>query len=145
MRKLFILFAVTLVVSATARSGAYAFATKDGQDCTKCHTLSVEQAHDLLKDLIPDIKVLEVGQGPVSGLWEVGIETGNRKSIIYLNYAKDRIVAGNVFDIKTKTNYTQESLQKINKVDVSLIPLKDSVVMGDKDAKYKVFVFDDPE
>ena len=36
-------------------------------------------------------------------------------------------------------------MAKINKVDVSQIPVKDALVVGRKDAKTKVIVFTDPE
>ncbi len=118
---------------------------KCDQNCEKCHTLSTDQAKELFKELGPDINVLGVQAGPVKGFWEVDIEAGGRKNVVYVDYSKKTVIAGNIIDIKTKTSYTQESLQKISKVDVSSIPLTNSVVMGDKDAKYKIIVFDDPE
>jgi thiol:disulfide interchange protein DsbC len=54
-------------------------------------------------------------------------------------------VAGNLFLIQTKTNLTQEKLQDLTRVDVSQIPLKDALVLGDKNAQYKVIVFSDPD
>ncbi len=95
--------------------------------------------------MIPDIKVLHVRASAVKGLWEIGIESGGRKGIVYLDYSGKHLLAGNLFSIQAKTNLTQESLQEINKVDASQIPLKDALVMGDKNAKYKVIVFDDPD
>ena len=144
MRKILIAVAVASLLLVSARTEVYAFA-KDGQDCAKCHTLTAEQASDLLKNLIPDVKILEVSQAPASGLWEVAVETGRGKNVLYISYSKDRVIAGHVYDMKTKADLTQNTIQKISKVDPSLIPFANSVVMGDKDAKYKVFVFDDPE
>lgn len=143
-----ILFLTLCVLAAAFPGSAFPFAKGD-QDCSKCHTLSAEQAHTLLKDLIPNVKILHVQPAPITGLWEIGIDTGGRKAIIYLDYAKKNIISpatrGEVIDIKTKTSLTQESFQKINKVDISQIPLSNALVMGDKTAKHKIVVFDDPD
>lgn len=123
---------------------AYAFAQGE-QECIKCHTLSAEQAKDVLKEVLPDIKILDIQRGPVNGLWEIGMESGGRKGILYLDFAKKKLILGNIFEVRTKTNFTQDSFSRINKVDVSTFPYENSILMGDKDAKYKVVVFDDPD
>lgn len=146
MKKL-LLTALTLAAALTfSHHNALAFdKTKGEQDCTKCHTLNAEQAKDALKELIPDVKILHVENGPIMGLWEVGLEAGGKKGVMYLDYSKKNLIAGNVIGIKSKTNYTQASFEKINKVDVSSIPLENSLVMGDKNAAHKVIVFSDPD
>jgi len=45
----------------------------------KGETLTAEEARVALKDLIPNVKVLSVGQAPIAGLWEVAIDSGGRK------------------------------------------------------------------
>jgi len=128
---------------------AQAFAKKDAQECVKCHTLKQDQAKDILKSVLPDPKILYVKVSPLTGLWELGVDAGGRKGIIYLDYSLTYIVSpmtgGNLFDIKTKNNLTDQAFRKINKVDRSQIPLGDALVMGDKNAKHKVIVFDDPD
>jgi thiol:disulfide interchange protein DsbC len=124
---------------------AYAFAKGTDQDCSKCHTLNTDEAQAALTALAPDVKVLEIEPSPLKGFWVLGIESGGRKNIVYLDFSKKIIIVGNVIDLQTKTNYTKEILEKINKVDISQVPLEPSLVMGDKDAKYKIVVFDDPE
>lgn len=122
------------------------FAYANGQnECVKCHTLNKEQAKSVLGELIPDVKILSVERGPVSGVWEIGFESGGKKSIIYLDYSFRYIIAGNVISIKTKSNLTEESFLKISKVDVSQLPVKNALLMGEKSARNKVFVFDDTD
>ncbi len=142
MRK--ILFAVCLAFLLLPVSNSFGFSSK-GEDCSKCHTLSKDEAAALLKDLIPNVKVLEVTTAPMAGAWEVDIDSGGKKGPIYLSFSKKQLFAGQIFSLVDKKNLTQERMSEINKVDVSQIPLDDAVIMGDKNAKHKVVVFDDPE
>ncbi len=147
MRKIFLFLSLLVLLLPVPYS--YGFSTK-GEDCSKCHTLTKDDAAALLKDLIPNVKVLEVRVSPVKGMWEVDIESGGRKGPLYVDFSKKFIVSGSIVSIKEKKNLTQERAEELNKVvlskdDVSKIPLDDALVMGDKNAKHKVIVFDDPE
>ena len=144
MRKINILLAIAAFFILSGQRTAYAFAPAD-QDCSQCHTLSSEQAKKTLAEMIPDVKILNIAPSNVKGLWEIAIESGGRKGILYLDYSGKYLVSGNLFSITTRTNITQERSQDLNRVDVSQIPLKDALVLGEKDAKHKVIVFDDPD
>lgn len=143
MRKIAVfLIAVILVFSAYEMAHAFA---KGDQECSKCHTLGNDQAKMTLSGVIPDVKVLDIRSSSVSGLWEIVAETGGKKIILYLDYAGKTLISGNLFSLQTKTNLTQERMQEITKIDVAQIPLDDALLMGEKDAKYKVIVLDDPD
>jgi thiol:disulfide interchange protein DsbC len=144
MRKIILLLVIAAFLVLSGYEMAYAF-PQGNQDCLKCHTLSNEQATKTLSGMVPDVKVLNIKPSAVPGLWDIAIETGGKKLIVYLDYAGKNFIAGNLFVIATKTNLTQERTQEINKIDVSQIPLKDALVLGDEKAKYKVVVFDDPD
>jgi thiol:disulfide interchange protein DsbC len=144
MRKYFIVLSFLSLLLVLTTSSSYAF-EKDLQNCSKCHTLNAKQAKLILNVIFPDIKVLNVEKGPMKGLWEIGISTRGKKMIVYLDYSFNYLIAGNIFAIKSKTNLTEESSAKINKVDLSLIPYENALVMGDKKAKKRVVVFDDPD
>jgi thiol:disulfide interchange protein DsbC len=107
--------------------------------------LTNEDAQNVLKEAIPDVKIIDVCPAQIKGLWEIAIETKGQKRILYLDFSKNYAIIGSILDLKTKANLTQERYIKINKVDVSKIPLDDALMMGDKDAKYRVIVFDDPD
>lgn len=127
---------------------AFPFAKSD-QNCSTCHTLNAEEAKTILQDLIPNVKVILVQPAPITGLWEIGIDMGGRKAIVYLDYAKKNIISpatrGEVVSIKTRSSLTQDTFQKINKVDPSQVDLKNALLFGDKNAKHKIIVFDDPD
>ena len=142
MRKIILLLILLPLISPV--KNLYAFATK-GQDCAKCHTIKKDEAAALLKKFDQNIKVLAVNRSQVKYLWEVSFESNGKNGVLYIDLPKKHVFTGSLLDIQGKKNLTQESLSELNKVDVSQVPLKDALVMGAKNAKYKVIVFDDPE
>ena len=115
-----------------------------GEDCAKCHTLTKDEATAIVKSLNPMLSVIDIKPSVVRGLWEITIATGGQKGIGYIDFSKKYLISGEVIDLKDKKYLTRERIAEINKVDVSTIPLDDALVMGDKNAPYKVIVFDDP-
>jgi len=147
MRKhiLFFIFAFSMPYLLFA---SYACSSdKGGHDCAKCHKLTPPEALALLKGGLPaDTKIIEIKDGPVKGLWEIVFDIKNRKGILYIDFSKKIIISGGeVFNVATKTNLTQERLRDLNKIDVAQIPLDEALVMGDKNAPKKVIVFTDPD
>jgi thiol:disulfide interchange protein DsbC len=138
-------FLFILSIAGSSFSAGEAGDKKAGAKTSEENVLSKEDALAALKELAPDIKILEVRPGPVAGLWEVDVESGGKKGILYLDSSKRYMIQGSIVDLQTKSNLTQERYNEINKVDVSQIPLDDAIVMGDKTAKHRVIVFDDPE
>lgn len=140
MRKLLFFFVLAILILPLSYS--YGFSEK-GQDCSKCHTLSKDEVSNLLKDF-GQIKILEIDVSPIKGMWEVDLEANGRKFPVYIDFSKKYMVTGAVLSLKDKKNLTQQRLTEMNRVDVSQIPLDDALVMGDKNAKHKIIVFDDP-
>jgi len=133
-----------LLVFVLGAGYSYGFETR-GQDCSKCHTLTSDETKELLKDVIPNMKVLDIGASPTKGFWEVFFESGGKKGLIYVDFAKKFFFSGSLISIRDRRNFTQERFNELNKIDLSQLPLDDALVMGDKTAKYKVIVFDDPD
>jgi thiol:disulfide interchange protein DsbC len=133
-----------LLFSVLFTGPSHGFETR-GQDCSKCHTLTRDEAKDVIKTMAPDIKVLEVRFSPSKALWEVFSESGGRKMILYVDVTKKYLISGSMYSLKERKNLTQESLSALNKIDVSQIPLKDALVMGDSKARLRVIVFTDPD
>jgi thiol:disulfide interchange protein DsbC len=139
------LFLLSLLFFLLPSGYSFGFSEK-GQDCSKCHTLSSSEAKDLLKDLIPDSRILEVRLSPVKGLFEVYLESGGRKGLVYIDFPKKHFLSVQALvSIAERKNLTQERMAELNKVDITQIPLDDAVVMGDPKARLRVIVFDDPD
>jgi len=123
---------------------SYGFPQKD-QPCSKCHTLKKDEAQALLKKFGQNIKVLNVRPGPVKYLWEVDVDTNGKKGMVYIDLPKKNIFNGSLINIQGKKNLTQARLSELNKVSVSQIPLGDALILGDRNAKHRFIVFDDPD
>ena len=140
-KALIVIFLITSILFPFHRS--FGFETK-GQECSRCHTLNSAEARELLKD-IPNIKILDVNVSPVKSFWEVYLESGGKKGLLYVDFSKKYFISGPLFSITEKKNVTQERLSDLNRVDVSQIPLEDALVMGDPKAKIRMIAFDDPD
>ncbi|MDA8388714.1 MAG: hypothetical protein M0Z58_08660 [Nitrospiraceae bacterium] len=126
---------------------SFAFAGNSGAcggDCRACHTLKPSEAQDILSSFNPALKVTGVKTADVGGLWQVTFQFRGRENIVYIDFAKKHLIQGAVIDIKTKQNLTGMRLSDLNKVDVSRIPLKDALIMGNPKAPLRVIVFVDP-
>ena len=121
------------------------------EDCTKCHRLTAEETQKILGKLgATDAKALEIRISPVKGLWEVVIDDRGQRGIMYVGFSKRHVIAGPIFEVDTGMNKTQESFEKMGEqparyADFSKIPLEPALVLGDKNARYKVVVFTDPD
>ena len=139
MRNKLIAYAITLFFILSLVGAAFAEENKmSGKMPTKA------EAEEIFKNLAPNLKVLDIRESPVNGLWEIDLESGGKKGLLYLDNARKHFIQGAIIDIKTKENLTQKRFSEMNKVDVSQIPLDDALVLGDKNAKYRVIVFSDP-
>jgi len=139
-----LLLSFLLLISVLPIGHSYAFETK-GQACSQCHTLSKEEAKDLLKNTIPNAVILNIQLSPAKGFWEVYLESMGRKGLVYVDFPKKHFFSGALISIAERKNLTQERLTDLNRVDVSQIPLKDALVMGDQNARIRVILFTDPD
>ena len=119
-------------------------------DCQKCHTITREQATDIVKKLNPEIEVLSIAPGPVGGLWEVAIKGRGEAAIAYIDYSLEHVIAGRVFKVDPggparPEDMTSARLYELNKVDPASVPLDDALLLGSAAARYKAIVFADPD
>lgn len=115
------------------------------QTSSSCAQIKKDELLPLLKNLAPDIEILEMGNAPFGGLCEFAVKTRGKKSVIYTDPSAKYVISGAIIDLETKANLTQERLTELNKIDVSQIPLDNAILLGDKDAKHRVIVFTDVE
>lgn len=110
--------------------------------CTDCHSLTRDEAAKILGGNVDN--VLSVGTSPVGGLWEVAVEKAGQRWPLYIDFSKEHVIAGQIIQLSTKKNLTGSRMLSMNRIDVSQIPLAGSIIVGNKDAKRRIVVFDDP-
>ena len=95
-----------------------------------------------LAERIPKMPPIdEISRTPIAGLYEVryaGTE------IIYTDAAGDHLVQGAIIDTKTRTDLTEQRIDKLTAIDFAQLPLKDAIVIKQGTGARKVAVFVDP-
>jgi thiol:disulfide interchange protein DsbC len=139
---------VVLMLTFLMPLASNAFPSHEGcsGNCTECHKLEKKEAEELLKKMtekkmIPESRVLEVKLAPAKGLWEIDVETGDKRGAIYLDFSK-KYITGQLIPVDAISKMTPPGPTK---VEFSSIPLKSAVVFGPKNATKKVVVITDPD
>ena len=147
-RILLIILAVALFCSpALAKMPA----EKDGcgtQECSACHSLSVEEANKLLS--FAGVTVKSVKPAPARGLFEVLFEKGNGIGLVFIDFAKKHLLEGQVMDLTTRQPVIAHEQElprpkQFTGVDPTLIPLQHAFTIGNPKATKKIYVFTDPD
>ena len=94
-----------------------------------------------LTEKLPGLpKIEEVKPSAMPGLWEIRI--GN--DIRYTDATGSFLIEGDLIDLKTRRNLTEERVDKINSIDFATLPLKDAMVWKVGTGKRRIAVFADP-
>jgi thiol:disulfide interchange protein DsbC len=110
----------------------------------KSLALTNEEASPLLKEFIKtEFRILEIKEAPLEGFWEVVMEIGQERTIIYIDKTLRFIVHGRILDRQMKRDMTRERLKDFRKVEPSALPLDNAIPMGE--GKRKLYVFTDPQ
>ena len=132
--------AVSFAVPAFAMSGGCS------GDCASCHSLTLQEAGKLLKEIGP---VKDVKPAPVRGLYEVTFEKQGKTGIAYVDYGKKFLIAGQVFDIASRKPVggaaDMARAEHKDHLDPAALTTDNALVMGNPKGKKKLFVFTDPE
>jgi thiol:disulfide interchange protein DsbC len=92
-----------------------------------------------LKEQFPNASVASVQKTPYSGLFEVYIDG----QLVYVDAKAQYIFAGDVIDLKTKTNLSQERLNRLQAIKWDSLPLKDALKTVKGKGERKLVVFSD--
>jgi len=128
--------AMLLLCSPLSAFSFQAGAEGCSSDCSTCHSLSEEEAGELLK-----LKDGKKSDSPAKGIWQVeGTQNGNRVKV-FLDFAKKNVMLISRFIPVDTIGKPPE----VRKLDLKDIPLTGTVLVGNKKAKHKVIVFSDPD
>ena len=85
-------------------------------------------------------KIDEVRQTAMPGLWEIRIGNELRYTDAQGNY----LIEGELIDLRSRRNLTEERVNQINAIDFASLPLKDALVWKRGTGKRRIAVFADP-
>jgi len=142
-KSLMILMCIGLQLLGAAAATAF---TADGCGtgaCNSCHSLDQQEAVKVLGGLVDKVNRVEFAEVP--GMWLVEVEKGQNKLPVYIDFSKKYVFSGSIIRLADRGDLTQERHARMNKVDMSRIPLDDALLLGAKKAKVKIVVFTDPE
>lgn len=114
-------------------------------DCASCHTFTKDEAGFFLKDFG---EVIDVKLAPVKGLYEITLRMNDREAVAYLDFGKNFLVPGPVFDIATRRPITpppKNVPRRLTIEQMDKIPVENSIVMGNPQGKKRIFVFTDSD
>lgn len=134
------LFLMLILISFSVPSIALDGRGQKGMDCARCHTLSVQEANELLKNVGGG--VLEVRLAAVKGMWELVLENKGQKGMAFIDFGKKYVIPGPLFKI-SDLKIPQPREEK--KIDFTKIPLENSIVMGNAKGAKKIVLFTDPD
>ena len=135
----------TFLFLMLAASGAYAMTQEGcGGDCAGCHSITVPEANRLFSGIA---EVKSVRQAAVRGLFELVAVQNGHEAVVYLDYGKKNLIPGPIFDLSSRKPITEPppQAQRISSVQIDLVPVDNSIVMGNPRGKRKLFVFTDPD
>jgi len=137
MKRIFMTAAALLIsVSPPNVSAFQAGAEGCSSDCSTCHSLTIDEAGELLK-----LKDVKISDSPAKGIWQVEGMQGENRVRVYLDFAKKNVMLISRFIPVDTIGKPPE----VRKLDLKDIPLTGTVLVGSKKAKHKVIVFSDPD
>lgn len=94
-----------------------------------------------LLERLPQIgKIDEVTKSPAAGLYEVRVGS----DIFYTDAEGNYLIEGQVLDLRTRRNLTEERQSKLLAIDFDSLPIKDAFTVVRGDGKRRMAVFQDP-
>ncbi len=91
---------------------------------------------------VPQLKAIdEVTKSVIPGLYELRV---NGTEIYYTDAQGNYLVQGNIIDIRSRRNLTEERVDKLTAIKFDSLPLKDAFTIVRGNGQRKLAVFEDP-
>jgi thiol:disulfide interchange protein DsbC len=117
-------------------------AAKGDKNVAQCPALEKKKVDVIVKKVVPDGNAVDIKESPVKGVYQVDVEKNGQRGAIFLDCSGKYLLQLIELDTYLKQMQAQQTPQN---VDVSKIPLGDSLTVGSKTAAKKVIVFSDPD
>ena len=113
-------------------------------NCADCHSIEIQETREILKDLVKEVHAVDFSDVP--GLFIVDATGKNgKRGMLYMDFSKSYIAAGSFISIADKKDVSRSEITRLRRVDITTIPLADSLVIGNPGAPKKLILFTDPQ
>jgi thiol:disulfide interchange protein DsbC len=82
----------------------------------------------------------EISKTAIPGIWEIRVGA----DVLYTDENGDHVFEGAIIETKSRTNLTQERIDKLTAIDFKALPLKDAMVVKQGKGTRRLAVFADP-
>ena len=90
-------------------------------------------------------KIEGVQPAPVAGLWEVRVRTSDgSQRLLYTDPVGAYVIQGNIYDLRTDRDLTEERIRKLNAIKFEALPLDLAVKIQRGSGKRVLAMFSDP-
>lgn len=93
----------------------------------------------LIKKL-PKLEITKIESTPIANIYE--IISGNK--LFYTDSNANYLIIGNIIDLSSKINLTQDKIDTLSKVEFSDLPLNQAIISIKGNGEHKIAVFTDP-
>ncbi|MGC8868732.1 MAG: DsbC family protein [Sulfurihydrogenibium sp.] len=83
------------------------------ETCLGGSKVSTAEVQKVLSGILGNAKVVSVSDSPIQGLYEVVIQSGDRKVPIYMDCNLKYLVNGEIIDVNKKVSLTRERMQQL--------------------------------
>lgn len=101
-----------------------------------------ETVRAALAKAVPQVAIQKVTQSEADGVYEV---VANGKEIVYVTKDGQYMFTGDMVELGTKRNVTQERRDEMNKIDFGQLPLDKAIKLVKGPGTHKIAVFSDPD
>jgi len=104
-----------------------------------------EQAiRQALGSRIPNAQILGIQKLPYAGLYEIAVRRGGDTMVYYSDALGQIMIVGNLIDMRTDRNLTEERLRRLAAIDWNQLPFRWAVTTRRGDGRRQIAIFSDP-
>jgi len=112
--------------------------------CAASASANEAQIRKVLEPKLGGAKIEGVQPAPIAGLWEVRFRTERGLRLLYTDAGGNYVIDGNIHDLRSNKDLTEERLRKLNAIKFDALPLDLAVKVQRGNGKRVLAMFSDP-
>ena len=97
-----------------------------------------------LRTKMPGMQIISIQKLPYAGLYEVVVRRGDDTAIYYSDELGQIMIVGNLIDLRTDRNLTDERQRKLSAIDWNQLPFQWAVTSRRGNGRRQIAIFSDP-